>query len=273
MAAIMNGLALHGGFIPYGGTFLVFVDYMRGAIRMSALMKQRVIYVCTHDSIGVGEDGPTHHPSETIAGLRVMPNLLVFRPADAVETFECWIVALTEYDMPSTLVLTRQSVPAVRTEHESVNLCARGAYVLYEAEGDEREVTIFSTGSEVHLAVQARERLQAEGIATAVVSMPCWELFDMQPEKYRQEVLGGQWPECVRVAVEAAISPGWDKYIGENGVFIGLKDFSLSAPGPVLFKYFGVTAENVVAKAREAVARRRAAVRRPGAGRAIDVVG
>lgn len=273
MAAIMNGMALHGGFIPYGGTFLVFADYMRGAIRMSALMKQRVIYVLTHDSIGVGEDGPTHHPSETLASLRVMPNLLVFRPADAVETFECWVIALTEYDVPSCLALTRQAVPAVRTEHVSVNLCARGAYVLHEADGSEREVTLLATGSEVHVAVAAREMLQAEGIATAVVSMPCWELFDMQPEKYRQEVLGPRWPHGIRLAVEAAISPGWDKYIGENGIFIGLKDFSLSAPAPVLFKYFGITAENVVAKAREAVARRRVADRRPASRFGIDVVG
>ena len=272
MAAMMNGLALHGGFIPYGGTFLVFADYMRGAIRMSALMKQRVIYVLTHDSIGVGEDGPTHHPSETIAGLRVMPNLLVFRPADAVETFECWIIALTEFDMPSCLVLTRQAVPAVRTEHESVNLSARGAYVLQDAEGGEREVTLFATGSEVHLAVAAREQLQAEGVPTAVVSMPCWELFEMQPEKYRREVLGPTWPNGVRVAIEAAISPGWDKYIGDHGVFVGLKDFSLSAPGPVLFQYFGITPENVVLKTREAVARRRHTLRRPAPRPSIDVV-
>ena len=194
-------------------------------------MRQRVIYVLTHNSIGVGEDGPTHHPVETLASLRVMPNMLVFRPADAVETFECWVIALTESDMPSCLVLSRQAVPAVRLEHESVNLCARGAYVLYEADGGDREVTLFATGSEVHIAVEARARLQADGIPTAVVSMPCWELFDIQPEKYRKEVLGPSWPECVRGAVEAAISPGWDRYIGENGVFVGLKGFGLSGPG------------------------------------------
>ncbi len=256
MAAVMNGMALHGGFIPYGGTFLVFADYMRGGMRMSALTKQRVIYVLTHDSIGLGEDGPTHQPSETVASLRVMPNMLVFRPADAVETFECWVIAITEYDMPSCLVLTRQALPAVRIEHESVNLSARGAYVLREEEGGEREVTLFATGSEVHLAVAARDLLQAEGIPTAVVSMPCWELFDIQPEKYRKEVLGPAWPDCVRVAVEAAISPGWDRYIGENGMFVGLKGFGLSAPGNVLFEHFGITAENVVAKAKEARARR-----------------
>jgi len=256
MAAVMNGMALHGGFIPYGGTFLVFADYMRGGMRMSALTKQRVIYVLTHDSIGVGEDGPTHQPSETVASLRVMPNMLVFRPADAVETFECWVIAITEYDMPSCLVLTRQALPAVRIEHESVNLSARGAYVLRGEEGGEREVTLFATGSEVHLAVAARDLLQAEGIPTAVVSMPCWELFDIQPEKYRQEVLGPGWPDCVRVAVEAAISPGWDRYIGDHGEFVGLNGFGLSAPGHVLFEHFGITAENVVAKAKEALDRR-----------------
>lgn len=256
MASVMNGMALHGGFIPYGGTFLVFADYMRGAIRMSALMRQRVIYVLTHDSIGVGEDGPTHHPVETLAGLRVMPNLLVFRPADAVETFECWIIAITESDMPSCLVLSRQALPAVRTEHVSINLSARGAYILHEAEGGEREVTLFATGSEVHVAVEARARLQRDGIPTAVVSMPCWKLFDMQPEKYRREVLGPAWPECVRVAVEAAISPGWDRYIGSEGIFVGLNGFGLSGPAEELFKHFGITADNVVTQTKMALGRR-----------------
>ncbi|MBK8175774.1 MAG: transketolase [Rhodospirillales bacterium] len=273
MASIMNGMALHGGFIPYGGTFLVFADYMRGAMRMSALMRQRVIYVLTHDSIGVGEDGPTHQPSETVASLRVMPNMLVFRPADAIETFECWVIALTESDMPSCLVLTRQAVPAVRLEHESVNLCARGAYVLHEAVDGEREVTLFATGSEVHVAVEARARLQADGIPTAVVSMPCWELFDIQPEKYRREVLGPAWPECVRGAVEAAISPGWDRYIGENGVFVGLNGFGLSGPGEVLFKHFGITPENVVTQIKAALARRADVFRRRDRRFGMDVVG
>lgn len=272
MASVMNGMALHGGFIPYGGTFLVFADYMRGGMRMSALMRQRVIYVLTHDSIGVGEDGPTHHPVETLASLRVMPNMLVFRPADAIETFESWVIALTESDMPSCLVLSRQALPAVRLEHESVNLCARGAYVLHEAEGGEREVTLFATGSEVHVAVAARERLQADGIPTAVVSMPCWELFDIQPEKYRKEVLGPAWPECVRVAVEAAISPGWDRYIGENGVFVGLKGFGLSGPQEVLFKHFGITAENVVAQAKVGLTKRADIFHRRGRRFSMDVV-
>ena len=273
MAAVMNGMALHGGFIPYGGTFLVFADYMRGSMRMSALMRLRVIYVLTHDSIGVGEDGPTHHPTETLASLRVMPNMLVFRPADAVETFECWVIALTESDMPSCLVLSRQAVPAVRLEHESVNLAARGAYVLHEADGGQREVTLFATGSEVHVAVEARARLQADGIPTAVVSMPCWELFDIQPEKYRKEVLGPSWPECVRGAVEAAISPGWDRYIGENGVFVGLKGFGKSGPGDVLFKHFGITAENVVTQIKAALAKRSLVFRRRDRRFGMDVVG
>ena len=236
-------------------------------------MKQRVIYVLTHDSIGVGEDGPTHHPSETLASLRVMPNMLVFRPADAVETFECWVIAITEYDMPSCLVLTRQAVPAVRLEHESVNLSARGAYVLHEAEGGERQVSLFATGSEVHVAVEARNVLQSQGIPTAVISMPCWELFESQPERYRKEVLGPTWPHCVRVAVEAAISPGWDRYIGENGVFVGLKGFGLSAPGDVLFKHFGIVADNVVAQTKAALARLPQAARRRDARFSIDVVG
>ncbi|MFZ1414516.1 MAG: transketolase [Defluviicoccus sp.] len=273
MGAIMNGLALHGGFIPYGGTFLVFADYMRGAMRMSSLTRQRVIYVLTHDSIGVGEDGPTHHPSETLASLRVMPNMLVFRPADAVETFECWVIAITESDMPSCLVLSRQAVPAVRTEHESVNLSARGAYVLREAEGGERQATLFATGSEVHIAVAARTLLQSQGVPTAVVSMPCWELFDIQPEKYRREVLGPYWPACVRVAVEAAISPGWDRYIGENGVFVGLKGFGRSAPGHILFSHFGITAENVFNQTRAALARRAHLLRPRDKRIGIDVVG
>ncbi|MCU0839796.1 MAG: transketolase [Rhodospirillales bacterium] len=272
MAAIMNGMALHRGFIPYGGTFLVFADYMRGAMRMSAINRQRVIYVLTHDSIGVGEDGPTHHPSETLASLRVMPNMLVFRPADAIETFECWIIAITEFDMPSCLVLTRQAVPAVRLEHESVNLSARGAYILHEADGGDRLVTIFATGSEVHIAVAARQLLQDQGIPTAVVSMPCWELFDSQPEKYRREVLGPNWPHCVRVAIEAAISPGWDRYIGEEGVFVGLKGFGLSAPGDVLFKHFGITAENVLAQTKRALERRAEIHRRRDRRFSVDVV-
>ena len=249
MAGIMNGIALHGGLIPYGGTFLVFADYMRGSMRLSALMGLRVVYVLTHDSIGLGEDGPTHQPVETLASLRAIPNLHVLRPADAVETSECWAIALIQNDIPTALVLTRQAVPSVRKTLETENMCARGAYVLMEAEAgyDERKVTLMATGSEVSIAVEAREKLEAEGIPTAVVSMPCWELFDMQSERYRDMVLR---PGSVRVAVEAGLVQGWERYMGDNGAFVGMTGFGASAPAPVLFEHFGITAENIVAAAK-----------------------
>lgn len=249
MASAMNGMALHGGIIPYSGTFLSFVDYMRPPVRLASLMKQRVIFVLTHDSIGVGEDGPTHQPTEIIAGLRIIPNLKVYRPCDAVETFECWLLAIDDHESPSAMILTRQNLPAVRIKHTDENLCAKGAYVLYEAE-KERDVTLFATGSEVSVAARARELLKNEGIDAAVISMPCWEIFDQQDQEYKDYILGG---DSVRVAVEAAISPGWNRYIGANGVFIGLKDFGLSAPGPILFEYFGITAEKVAEAARNAI--------------------
>jgi transketolase len=247
MGAIMNGLALHGGFIPYGGTFLVFADYMRGAVRLSALMGQRVIYVLTHDSIGLGEDGPTHQPVETVASLRAIPNFHLFRPADAVETAECWELALKSRHAPSGMVLTRQGVPTVRTTNATGNLCARGAYVLAEAEGGSRRATILATGSEVSIALDARKELQAQGIPTAVVSMPCWSLFDAQPEDYRKAVLG----TAPRVAVEAAVRLGWDRYIGETGGFVGMSSFGASGPAGELYKHFGITAANVVAAVKE----------------------
>jgi transketolase len=243
MAAAMNGMALHGGLIPYSGTFLIFADYMRPAMRLSALMGQRVIYVLTHDSIGLGEDGPTHQPVETLASLRAIPNMAVLRPADAVETAECWAIALTRACGPSALALTRQGVPALRTEHSSENLCARGAYVLAEAEG-ERRATVLATGSEVGLAMEARQTLQADGVPTAVVSMPCWELFDEQDATYRDGVLG---PAKARVAVEAAISQGWERYLGDGGGFVGMDTFGASAPAGQLYPHFGITPENVVA--------------------------
>ena len=243
MAAAMNGIALHGGLIPYSGTFLIFADYMRPAMRLSALMGQRVIYVLTHDSIGLGEDGPTHQPVETLASLRAIPNMAVLRPADAVETAECWAIALTRASGPSVLALTRQGVPALRTEHSSENLCARGAYVLAEAEG-ERQATVLATGSEVGLAMEARQTLQADGVPTAVVSMPCWELFDEQDAAYRDAVLA---PGSARVAVEAAISQGWERYLGEAGGFVGMDSFGASAPAGQLYPHFGITPENVVA--------------------------
>jgi transketolase len=206
-----------------------------------------VIYVLTHDSIGLGEDGPTHQPVEHLASLRAIPNLAVMRPADAVETAECWEAALLRDSGPTVLALTRQGVPALRTEHSDVNLAARGAYVLAEADGD-RKVTLIGTGSEVSVAMAARDLLQAEGIGAAVVSMPCWELFDAQSPDYRDEVLT---PGAVTVAVEAAVGMGWEKYTGPGGAFVGMTGFGASAPAPQLFEHFGITAEAVAAAAKK----------------------
>jgi transketolase len=246
MAAAMNGLALHGGIVPYGGTFLVFTDYCRPAIRLSALMGQRVIYVMTHDSIGLGEDGPTHQPIEHLAALRAMPNVLVLRPADTVEAAECWQVALANRSGPSVIALTRQALPTLRTQHTDANLSARGGYVLMPAEGD-RKVTLIATGSEVSIAVEARSKLQADGIGTAVVSLPSWELFDRQPPAHRDDVLAGG----VRIGIEAAGSFGWERYLGTDGCFIGMTGFGASAPAGDLYKHFGITADAVVAAARQ----------------------
>ena len=248
MAAIMNGMTLHGGFIPYGGTFLVFADYMKGAMRLSSLMGQRVVYVLTHDSIGLGEDGPTHQPVETLAMLRAMPNFRVFRPCDAVETAECWALALETADGPSGLVLTRQGVPLQRDTHTDQNLCAKGGYILAEGEDSDRQATLLATGSEVQIAMVAREALQAEGISTAVVSMPCWELFDQQDDEYRHSVLG---PGAVRVAVEAGVRMGWDAYVRPHGGFVGMSSFGASAPAGQLYEHFGITAENIVQSVKE----------------------
>jgi transketolase len=246
MAAVMNGMALHGGFIPYGGTFLVFADYMRAAMRLSSLMGQRVVYVLTHDSIGLGEDGPTHQPVETLATLRALPNFKVYRPADAVETAECWALALQDDAGPSGVVLSRQGLPALRPEHKADNVCAKGAYVLAEAEGD-RQVTLLATGSEVAVAMAARDTLQDDGVGTAVVSMPCWELFDEQDSDYQASILG---PGTVRVAVEAAVRLGWDRYLGEHGRFVGMSSFGASAPAKDLYEHFGITAAAVADAAR-----------------------
>lgn len=251
MAAAMNGIALHGGLIPTSGTFLVFADYMRGAMRLSALMGIRVLYVLTHDSIGLGEDGPTHQPVETLSMLRATPNFLMFRPCDGVEAVECWQAALENVSGPSGFALSRQGVPTLRTQHTDENLSAKGGYVLAEAEASERKVTLLATGSEVHLATAAREALEAEGIGTAVVSMPCWELFDAQDAVYRNGVLGAG---TVKVAVEAAVRHGWDKYIGADGGFVGMNGFGASAPAVDLYKHFGITAEAVAAAARERLA-------------------
>lgn len=249
MAAAMNGIALHGGFIPYGATFLIFTDYCRPSIRLSALMKQRVIYVMTHDSIGLGEDGPTHQPVEQLSSLRAIPNVNVFRPCDAIETAECWQIALQSTETPSVLALTRQGLAPTRTTHSSENLSARGGYIAADAEG-ERKATILATGSEVEIALAARDALQADGIGTAVVSMPCQELFDAQDDAYRFEVLG---PGSTRVAVEAAVRLGWDRYIGLNGGFVGMDSFGASAPAGQLYEHFGITVAAVEAAIRERV--------------------
>ncbi|ANK80335.1 MAG: transketolase [Rhizobiales bacterium NRL2] len=235
MAAAMNGMALHGGVIPYGGTFLVFTDYCRPSIRLSALMGQRVIYVMTHDSIGLGEDGPTHQPVEHLAALRAIPNVRVFRPADAVETAECWRLALAHDSGPSVLALSRQGTPQVRAEAK--DLSARGGYILKEAAG-EAKVTLIATGTEVALALAARKQLQADSIPTSVVSMPCREIFDAQDEDYRNQTLR---PGTVRIAVEAASPFGWERYVGENGGFVGMTGFGASAPADQLYEHFGIT--------------------------------
>ncbi len=243
MGAVMNGLALHGGIIPYGGTFLVFSDYLRPALRMSALMKQRVIYVLTHDSIGLGEDGPTHQPVEHIPTMRAIPNVAVFRPADAVETAECWALALQRTEGPSVLALTRQGLPTVRTEHSDQNRCAEGGYELVAADGTAR-VTLIATGSEIAIALAARDILQADDIGTRVVSMPCVELFEELDEVVQATVLG---PDTVRVTVEAAISMGWEKYAGAH---VGMKSFGASAPAKDLYDHFGITPNNVATAAK-----------------------
>ncbi|WP_420197076.1 transketolase [Brevundimonas vesicularis] len=243
MAAAMNGLALHGGVIPYGGTFMVFSDYSRPAIRLGALMGVRAIHVLTHDSIGLGEDGPTHQPVEHLAALRAIPNLLVFRPADTIEAMECWQIALQTKTAPAALALSRQKTPAVRTVAATENLSAKGAYEIKAASG-EAKVTLFGTGTELALALKAAETLEAEGVATRVVSVPSFELFEQQDAAYQASVIGRG---TVRVAVEAAIKQGWERFIGEDGAFIGMTGFGASAPAEVLYEKFGITSDAIVA--------------------------
>jgi transketolase len=245
MAAAMNGIALNGGLIPYGGTFLVFTDYCRAAIRLSALMRQRVIYVMTHDSIGLGEDGPTHQPIEHLAALRAIPHLLVLRPADGVETAECWEIALQHAQNPSILALSRQAVMNVRKAPSTENLSAKGAYVLRQPDGG-RDVTLIATGSELGIAIEAADALTKEGVRAAVVSMPSMELFRAQSTSYRAQVLGS----APRVAIEAGIVQCWHEWIGEGGGFVGLSDFGASAPAPKLFEHFGLTAGKTVETVR-----------------------
>jgi transketolase len=242
MAAAMNGMALHGGIIPYGGTFLIFSDYCRPAIRLSALQQVRVVYVMTHDSIGLGEDGPTHQPIEQLAGLRAIPNLAVFRPADAVETAECWSLALRRDEGPSLLALSRQNLPQFRLERSAENLCARGAYTLRAATA-ERKVVLIATGSEVQVAIGVADLLEAQGIGADVVSMPCWSLFDAEDPTYRGDILPGG---ALLVSIEAASTLGWERYTGRYGLNIGLDRFGASAPAGDLFKRFGFTAEAIV---------------------------
>ncbi|MFK7762792.1 MAG: transketolase [Roseobacter sp.] len=256
MAAAMNGMALHGGVRPYGGTFMCFTDYARPAMRLAALMKIPTAFVMTHDSIGLGEDGPTHQPVEHLAISRATPNTNVFRPADPIETAEAWELALSSKTTPSVISLTRQGLPTVRTEHKTKNMVAKGAYVLAEADG-KRQAILIATGSEVSIAMEARDLLQAGGIGTRVVSMPCWELFEAQDEAYRRRVLPGG---PVRVAIEAGIRMGWDRWLfGERGKreksgFIGMHDFGASAPANVLFEKLGITAEDTAEKARQLLA-------------------
>jgi transketolase len=240
MAAAMNGMALHGGIIPYSGTFLVFSDYCRPAIRLAALMGLHVVLVLTHDSIGLGEDGPTHQPVEHLAALRAIPNLLVFRPCDAVETAECWELALATKTTPSVLALTRQNLPQLRGGVSLENRCAGGAYELLPAEGDDARVSLFASGSEVPIAVEARKLLAARGVAARVVSVPCFELLERADADVRHAVIG---TAPVRVAIEAAIRQGWDSLIGSDGLFIGMTGFGASAPARDLYRHFGITAE------------------------------
>ena len=249
MAAAMNGMALHGGFIPFSGTFLVFADYCRPAIRLAALMGIRVIHVMTHDSIGLGEDGPTHQPVEHMASLRVMPNVLVFRPADAVEMAECWQSALEQHSGPSILCLTRQGLPTLRTEHTDENRAAKGAYVLSEPEGP-RDITLLATGSEVDTAMQAAEILAGEGTRAAVVSMPCMELFAAQSAAYQTQVLG----DTPKVAVEAAVADSWYRWLGADDTFVGMTGFGASAPAGDLFEHFGITPKAVADACRKRLA-------------------
>jgi transketolase len=252
MAAAMNGMALHGGARAYGGTFMCFTDYARGAMRLSALMGVPVTYVMTHDSIGLGEDGPTHQPVEHLAMMRATPNTHVFRPADTVETAEAWELALTSQSTPSVLCLSRQNLPLVRKDHKTKNMTAHGGYVLADADG-KRQAIIMATGSEVEVALAARDLLQSEGIGTRVVSMPCWELFENQDDSYRKRVLPAG---PVRVAVEAGIRFGWDRWLfGEGGKrdksgFVGMHGFGASAAADILFEKFGITAADVAAKVK-----------------------
>jgi transketolase len=255
MAGIMNGLSLHGGVIPYGGTFMAFADYARGSMRLSALMKIRVIYVMTHDSIGLGEDGPTHQPVEHLAMLRATPNINVFRPADTVETAEAWEIAVCSLKTPSVLALSRQNLPTVRTKHYNNNLTSRGGYILRESISKRRAI-IIATGSEVEIAIEAYDLLESEGIGVRIVSLPCWELFESQEDKYVRKVLP---PGSVRVGIEAGVKFGWEKWLSEKGgnskksAFVGMKEFGASGPAKDLYDNFNITSKHVVKIIKELI--------------------
>jgi transketolase len=247
MCAIMNGIALHGSLIPYGGTFLIFSDYCKPSIRLSALMKQRVIYVMTHDSIGLGEDGPTHQPIEQLAGLRSIPNLNVFRPADTVETIECWELAIQQKQTPSILSLTRQNLNPVRTEHSKENKCAFGAYEVLRTK-ESINLTIIATGSEVELAIQSAQELSKQNIFCKVISMPCQELFNIQNESYKNKILN---ETNAKISIEAGSTFGWKKYTGNLGKELGIDSFGKSAPYKKVYEHFKLTSNNVIKQAKE----------------------
>ena len=263
MAAIMNGLALHSSFIPYGGTFLVFSDYMKPAIRLAALMKLRLIYIFTHDSIGLGEDGPTHQPIEHLAALRAIPNLNVFRPADAQETIGAFEQALKAKETPSAIVLTRQNVPFLRSEYKKdEGFCSFGGYIISDTALDiEPDVVIIATGSEVSLAIETKAKLHKHGLAVRVVSMPCFEIFEKQDQAYKNRILGAD--NILRVGIEAAVAQGWHRYIGKDGIFVGMSDFGASGKAEDLFAHFKITSDVICEKVTaELKSRRRAAVQK-----------
>ncbi|MDC1159613.1 transketolase C-terminal domain-containing protein [Candidatus Pelagibacter sp.] len=249
MCGIMNGIALHSKFIPYGGTFLIFTDYCKPSIRLSALMKQRVIYVMTHDSIGLGEDGPTHQPIEQLSGLRSIPNLNVFRPADRMETIECWELSLKNTKTPSVLSLTRQNLDPVRKKYSDVNKCSFGAYEILRTSKN-IDITILASGSEVNLAIQTSHKLAKDKIYCKVISVPCQELFDLQPKSYKRKILG---ETEFKVSIEAASTDCWRKYVGTDGLAFGIDTFGKSAPYKLIYKHFGLTAENISKKIRNLI--------------------
>jgi len=249
MAAIMNGIALHDNLIPYGGTFLIFSDYCKPAIRLSALMKQRVIYVMTHDSIGLGEDGPTHQPIEQLAGLRAIPNLNVFRPADTTETIECWQLAIEQKNTPSVLSLTRQNLTPIRKKYIKENKCSYGAYEVFRT-NNKIHLTILASGSEVEIAIEASKKLQQEKIYSKVISVPCQELFELQNKKYKQKILG---ETKVKISLEAASTLGWKKLTGNEGMEIGINSFGKSAPYKKIYEHFQITSNNVIQQAKKLI--------------------